>query len=119
MHTFLKLTTLALTAAALTGCDSIGDAEPVMENGQMAPDPSGPPFIETMDVSVSDAAVTACRTTLDAETDGDVVVVGSEFSEAATAVYMRVGANGAPWRCLVSGDGSNPSLMFVGNEGTL
>ena len=33
--------------------------------------------------------------------------------------YMRVGANGAPWRCLVSGDGSNPSLMFVGNEGQL
>jgi len=85
----------------------------------MAPSPAGPPFIESMDGSVSNAAISSCSNALDAQTDGAVRVVGSEFSQAATAVYMRVGTNGAPWRCLVSNDGSNPSLMFMGSEGSL
>ncbi|MEW9919528.1 hypothetical protein AB2B41_07935 [Marimonas sp. MJW-29] len=68
---------------------------------------------------VSQAAINSCRTALDLQTDGNVIVVGGETSEAATAIYMRVGENGAPWRCLVSPDGSNPSTMFMGSEGTL
>jgi hypothetical protein len=104
-------TTLGLVVvAALAGC--------VEETGMMAPAP-GAVFRTTFDGSVSNAAVSACRTALDAQTDGAVQVVGSDFSEANSAVYMRVGANGAPWRCLVSNDGRNPSLTFVGSEGFL
>lgn len=109
-------TLAALTVAALTfaGCVETGDSG----GGQMAPEPSGPPFIEGT-FSASDAAVNACRNLLASQTSGGVRVVGSETSEAAHAVYMRVGENGAPWRCLVSANGSNPSVMFMGNEGTL
>lgn len=78
---------------------------------------AGPPFITTFDPSVSNAAVNACRTALDAQTDGNVDVVGSEFSQANVGIFMRVGPAGAPWRCLVSNDGSGPELMFMGSEG--
>jgi hypothetical protein len=77
----------------------------------------GPPFITTFDGSVSDAAIRACVGALDAQTDGEVRLAGSEFSEANSAVFMRVGENGAPWRCLVSNDGSGAELMFMGSEG--
>lgn len=99
---------------ALAGC-----VEETSSGAVMAPAPGGPPFITTFDGSVSAAAIASCRAALDAQTDGSVTVVGTEFSQAATAVYMRVGANGAPWRCLVSQDGSNPDLMFMGSEGYL
>jgi len=111
----LKAIAGAAAIASLAGCV----AETGSSGGQMSPASSAPPFIETFDPSVSDAAVNACRNALDATTDGAVRIVGSEFSQAATAVYMRVGANGAPWRCLVSTDGRNPSLMFMGTEGGL
>lgn len=112
-----SLDTYIAPASGSQGSASSGSG--AATGGQMAPDPSGPPFIETVDGSVSNAAVSACQEKLDAETDGAVSVVGSEFSQANTAIYMRVGANGAPWRCLVSSDGSNPSLMFMGSEGAL
>lgn len=83
----------------------------------MAPSPSGPPFITTFDGSVSEAAVRSCVAALDAQTDGEVRLVGTEFSQANSGVFMRVGANGAPWRCLVSNDGRGPELMFMGSEG--
>ena len=81
--------------------------------------PDGPPFIETMDPGVTNAAVDACRARLEAQTTGGVSVVGSEFSQANTAIYMRVGANGAPWRCLSSPEGNVAELMFMGDEGML
>lgn len=111
MKTTLTLSALALAAFGLAGCDETSMAS------DMAPSPMSPPFIETMDASVSDEAVSACMSSLEAQTDGNVSVVGSEFSEANTAIYMRVGTNGAPWRCLVGNDGSNPELMFMGSEG--
>jgi hypothetical protein len=80
--------------------------------------PGSPPFIEGI-FSASNAAVNSCSSLLASQTTGGVRVVGSKSSEAAHAVYMRVGANGAPWRCLVSADGSNPSTMFMGSEGAL
>lgn len=104
-----KLAASALLLLGLTAC--------VEETSNMAPSPSGPPFITTFDSSVSNAAVDACRNKLDAETDGAVQVVGTEFSQANSAVFMRVGANGAPWRCLVSNDGRGAELMFMGSEG--
>jgi hypothetical protein len=104
-----RIAATALLLLGLTAC--------VEDTGSMAPSPSGPPFITTYSPDVSNAAVDACRNALDAQTDGAVQVVGSEFSQANSAVYMRVGANGAPWRCLVSNDGRGPELMFMGSEG--
>lgn len=49
-----------------------------------------------MSPDVRNAAVDACRDALDAQTDGAVEVVGSDFSQANSAVYMYVGAKGAP-----------------------
>ncbi len=112
----LRIIAAGTVLAVLAGC--VEDAGG-MASAPMAASPAGPPFITTFDSSVSNAAVSACQAKLEAETDGGISVVGSEFSEANTAVYMRVGANGAPWRCLVSSDGSNPSLMFMGSEGAL
>lgn len=111
----LKIALGAAALASLAGCveDTAGGG------GQMQPSPMSPPFITTFDASVGDAAVNACRNALDAQTDGAVQVVGTEFSQANSAVYMRVGANGAPWRCLVANDGRGPSLMFMGDEGYL
>ena len=101
--------------AALAACvESAGTPS----SGQMAPAAGGPPFIEG-NFSASQAAVESCSRLLASQTSGGVRVVGSEFSEAASAVYMRVGANGAPRRCLVGNDGRNPSTMFLGSEGAL
>ncbi len=46
-------------------------------------------------------------------------VTGSEFSQANSTVYMVVGDNRAPWRCLVSNDGQGAELTFIGSEGSL
>jgi hypothetical protein len=70
-----------------------------------------------MSPDVSNAAVDACRRKLDAETDGNIDIVASEFSQANSAVYMVVGTNRAPWRCLVSNDGKGAELMFLGKDG--
>ena len=98
-----------LALLALAGC--------VEETGNMDASPAGPPLITGFDPDVSNAAVSACRAALEAEVQGPVSIVGSEFSQANSAVYMRVGANGAPWRCLVSNDGQGAELMFLGSEG--
>lgn len=101
---------------ALTALSACVETSGSASGGQMAPTPGGPPFIEGS-FTASSAATTACQNTLAAQTTGGVRVVGSESSEAAHAVYMRVGSNGAPWRCLASADSSNPSVMFMGSEG--
>jgi len=112
---YLKIFTGVGALAALSACvETTGSSS----GGQMAPAAGGPPFIEGS-FGASSAATSACQNALASQTTGGVRVVGSESSEAAHAVYMRVGANGAPWRCLVSTDGSNPSLTFEGSEGAL
>lgn len=109
----MKFIASGAALAVLTGCvETTGSSG----GSQMAPAAGGPPFIEG-NFGASEAATNACRNLLASQTSGGVTVVGSEFSQAASAVYMRVGANGAPWRCLVSDDGSNPSVEFVGSEG--
>lgn len=67
--------------------------------------------------SASDAAVRACRAKLAAETSGRLKVVGSQASGARSSVYMRIGPSGAPWRCQVGSDGSNPTVGFMGYGG--
>jgi hypothetical protein len=107
-HT-LKLVLGLAAAAALAGC--------VEDTGTVSVAPVDPSFRTTFDPSVSNAAVDACRAALEADTGSSVSVVGTEFSQANSGVFMRVGANGAPWRCLVSNDGRGPELMFMGSEG--
>ena len=119
MTDLFKICASALAIATLAACDDIEGTSGSATTEPMAPSPVGPPFVTTYDSSVSDAAVTACRDELSAQTNGAVDVVGSQFSEANTAIYMRVGPDGAPWRCLVANDGTGPSLMFMGDEGAL
>lgn len=100
----------AAALAALAGC--------VEDSGGMMPtSPAGPSMRTTFDPAVSSTAVNVCQNTLAQQVNGNVSVVGTEYSEANVAVYMRVGANGAPWRCLVSNDGRGAELMFLGSEG--
>jgi hypothetical protein len=68
---------------------------------------------------VSDAAIQACLSNVDNQTDGDVVVLSSEFSEANSLVMVGVGDDRAPWRCLVANDGTVQEVMFAGSEGRL
>lgn len=104
-----KITAGLGALAALSACVETSGS-------QMAPAPDAPPFIEGS-FTASSAATNACQRELTSMTVGGVRVVGSESSEAAHTVYMRVGENGAPWRCLVSANGSNPSVMFMGDDG--
>lgn len=105
-----KLIVGVAVLTSLTAC--------VEDTGAMMPaSPAGPSLITTFDPAVSTTAVNVCQNTLGQQVDGAVTVVGTEYSEANVAVYMRVGANGAPWRCLVSNDGSGASVMFLGSEG--
>lgn len=107
-----RMSKIIIGAAALTalaGCMEL--------TGGATQLPSGPPMINTFDPAVSNVAVETCRRALDRETDGGVSVVGTEYSEANVAVYMRVGAQGAPWRCLVSNSGGATELMYMGSEG--
>ena len=83
--------------------------------------PAGTPegFRTTFDGSVSNAAVSACQSAMQRQIGVPVQAVGSEFSEANSAVFFRVSGNGAPWRCLVSNDGRGAEVMFMGSEGAL
>lgn len=115
MTNTMKLLAYGAALAGLTACvETTGGTA-----SQMPVAPGSPPFITSMSPDVSQAAINSCRNTLASQTSGGVTVVGGETSEAATAIYMRVGANGAPWRCLVGADGSNPQTMFMGSEGFL
>ncbi len=69
---------------------------------------------------VSEAAVNACLSAVTAETsESNVSVISTEFSEANSLVMVGVGADRAPWRCLVSNDGEVAEVSFAGSEGKL
>ena len=109
-HT-MKFTLGFAALAALSGC--------VEDTGLPEVSVSAPPFITTFDAKVSAAAVTSCTNALRAQTNSEVQLAGTEYSEANSGVFMRLVSNGAPWRCLVSNDGRGPELMFMGSEGYL
>lgn len=46
--------------------------------------------------------------------NGDVALLGSEFSEAGTSVRVGVGENRAPWKCIAYSDGSTAGVEFMG-----
>jgi hypothetical protein len=115
--------TLAFTAAltaALTACgDTSAPArQPAAATPSLPVQPS--PFPDVgMSPDVSNAAISACRSKLDAETDGNIEIVGSEYSEANVVVYMVVGPQRAPWRCLTANDARYAEVEFMGSEGAL
>ncbi len=87
-----------------TGDDSAGVPE--------QPQPSGS--------DVSAAAVDACLAAVTGQTnENNVTVLSTEFSEANSLVMVGVGDQKAPWRCLVSNDGTVQEVMFTGDEGKL
>ncbi|MEQ9688971.1 MAG: hypothetical protein RLO48_04500 [Bauldia litoralis] len=59
----------------------------------------------------------ACLAAVKAETnESDVTVASNEFSEANTIVMLGVGANRAPWKCLVANDGTVQEITFTGDD---
>ena len=64
------------------------------------------------------AAEQACLTAVARETsNGDVMVLGSEFSQAGTLVRIGVGPQRAPWQCIAYSDGSTAGIGSLINEG--
>lgn len=69
---------------------------------------------------VSQVAIDACLAAVKAQTsEADLAVLSTEFSEANSLVMVGVGANRAPWKCLVSNDGQVQEASFTGSEGNL
>jgi Protein of unknown function (DUF992)/LysM domain len=65
----------------------------------------------------SDKAKIACLSAVRGKTkESDVSVLSSEFSQANSQVMVGVGAQKAPWRCLVSNDGRVSEIMFAGSD---
>jgi hypothetical protein len=61
------------------------------------------------------AADQACLAAVSrAANNGDVALLGSEFSEAGTFVRVGVGANRAPWKCIAYSDGTTAGVEFMG-----
>ena len=66
------------------------------------------------------AAEQACLRDVARETGNpDVVLLGSEFSQAGTMVRVGVGPNAAPWQCIAYSDGSTAGIMSLSDEGYL
>ena len=62
----------------------------------------------------------ACLAAVSRETrEPDVTILSSEFSQANSLVMVGVGAQRAPWRCLVSNAGKVAEISFAGSEGRL
>lgn len=62
----------------------------------------------------------ACLRDVTAATNNpDVVLLGSEFSEAGTFVRVGVGPDRAPWQCIAYSDGTTDGIMSLTDEGTL
>ncbi|MEY8839872.1 SH3 domain-containing protein, partial [Cribrihabitans sp. XS_ASV171] len=57
----------------------------------------------------------ACLRDVTAVTNNpDVVLLGSEFSEAGTLVRVGVGEARAPWKCIAYSDGTTAGIEFMG-----
>ena len=70
--------------------------------------------------AMPNAAEQACLRDVTRETNNpEVVLLGSEFSEAGTMVRVGVGPNRAPWQCVAYRDGTTDGIMSLTNEGTL
>lgn len=47
----------------------------------------------------------------------EIVLLGSEFSEAGTFVRVGVGPDRAEWKCIAYSDGTTDGIEFTGSEG--
>ena len=74
---------------------------------------------ETVAVATTpNAAEQACLAAVSRETNnGEVILLGSEFSEAGTLVRVGVGADAAPWKCIAYSDGSTAGVEYMGMNG--
>ena len=114
---FIRTTLSLACVAALAACADQPAPQPASEPAPAAQPQPAPPDVG-FSADVTDDAVSKCRLELASRTDGGVEVTGSEFSEANSAVYMVVGDNRAPWRCLIDAEGrGDPYLEFIGDEG--
>ena len=107
-----NLVVIALAALGLTACAA------GTPTSQSVPQQSASPIPNVgFSPDVSNAAITACRRALGAQTQGNIDVVGSEYSEANVVGYMAVGSNRAPWKCFTANAGSYANTESVGSEG--
>lgn len=49
----------------------------------------------------------------------EVVLLGSQGSEAGTLVQVGVGPDRAPWQCIAYSDGTTDGIQSLTNEGSL
>lgn len=97
MKPFITLGILS-GVVALSGCDDVGMAESVA----VAPSPEEQ----------------ACLRDVSAETGSpEVVLLGSEFSQAGTYVRVGLGPNAAPWQCIAYSDGTTGGVQSLVDEG--
>lgn len=77
---------------------------------------AAPPSSGGTDASgVPNAAEQACLRDVTAATNNpDVVLLGSEFSQAGTLVRVGVGPSRAPWRCIAYSNGTTAGIEFMG-----
>jgi ABC-type glycerol-3-phosphate transport system substrate-binding protein len=114
MQKFSIVALSVLCAFGLSAC-----SETANEGASMQPSGSSMPNVG-FSADVTQVAIDACRNALAQEAPGTAIeVTGSEFSQANSAVYMALGPQRAPWRCLVSNDGRGAEVMFMGSEGAL
>lgn len=67
---------------------------------------------------IPDAAEQACLAAVSRTANtGDVVLIGSEFSQAGTFVRVGVGPDRAPWKCIAYSDGSTAGVEYMGMNG--
>ncbi|QJF50253.1 hypothetical protein [Roseobacter ponti] len=78
---------------------------------------------DTGSVATTTAPTTAeqaCLRDVTATTNNpDVVLLGSEFSEAGTLVRVGVGPGRAPWQCIAYSNGSTAGIESLTDEGAL
>jgi len=73
-----------------------------------------------MDVSVPQVARDACLREVRRTTNNpDLAIVEMIYSEANSQVKVGVGAERAPWQCIVSNSGIVAQVMSLANEGAL
>ncbi len=87
---------------AVTESKDEGKAEPAKETSA-----------ENTETVTNNACLAAAK---DQTGETDITVTSNEFSEANTLVMLGVGAQRAPWRCLVSNDGQVAELSFEGDD---
>lgn len=87
------------------------------ESQEAAPTTQAPAQSDTSTSEVTDAATDACLAAVKEQTgESDVAVLSTEFSEANSLVMVSVGAQRAPWKCLVSNDGQVAEVSFQGDD---